>query len=307
MASQTTLSQLQDEWKQMYQEALPSAARCKAPSQPKWPVQLDHCFARIILDHVVGIDTPWTQKIQSPAYKNMSCEQLQESIALGRKILEGEAALVELDGKSLSLRGKKQKSGRGKAIAEETESSTGAATGDSAVKRKLGTLDDMIIKSESGVRDKRKKTLLEGPSNRASEEAAIPSSQITTDPERQDDLMPHLRRIALSQKTAFQKKVLTLLCQVPRGEYTTYGAMAKHISSSARAVGSALRNNPFAPDVPCHRVLASGGGLGGFHGSWGRNGKDGLHDERKRKLLRDEGVRFDGKGIVVGMPWTGFT
>lgn len=124
----------------------------------------------------------------------------------------------------------------------------------------------------------------------------------TTNP----DLKPYLSKIALSSKTPFQKLVLTTLCQVPKGKYTTYGAISTHLSSSPRAVGNALRNNPFAPQVPCHRVLASGGGLGGFKGSWGKGGEEGLHDDAKRKLLREEGVRFDGKGRVVGGPWTGF-
>lgn len=38
----------------------------------------------------------------------------------------------------------------------------------------------------------------------------------------------------------------------------------------------------------------------------GKNGKEGLHDDKKRKLLREEGVRFDGRGKVVGSPWEGF-
>jgi len=120
------------------------------------------------------------------------------------------------------------------------------------------------------------------------------------------DMSSHLRRIQVSSKTPFQKRVLTLLCQVPRGQYTTYGAMAKHLSSSARAVGNALRNNPFAPDVPCHRVLATGGGLGGFGGCWGRKGEAGVNDQKKLKLLRAEGVRFDGKGKVAGSLWQDF-
>lgn len=121
-----------------------------------------------------------------------------------------------------------------------------------------------------------------------------------------EDLTPHLKKIALSSQTAFQKRVLTALCQVPRGQHSTYGALATHLCSSPRAVGNALRSNPFAPHVPCHRILASGGGLGGFHGSWGRKGQEGAHDARKRALLRGEGVRFDGAGRVVGRPWVGF-
>jgi O-6-methylguanine DNA methyltransferase len=120
------------------------------------------------------------------------------------------------------------------------------------------------------------------------------------------DLAPYLKKIALSERTPYQKRVLSSLCQVPRGQYSTYGVLAKHLSSSPRAVGNALRDNPFAPMVPCHRILASGGGLGGFKGSWGKNGQKGLNDGEKVKLLRDEGVRFDGNGRVVGKVWDGF-
>jgi methylated-DNA-[protein]-cysteine S-methyltransferase len=82
--------------------------------------------------------------------------------------------------------------------------------------------------------------------------------------------------------------------------------MAKQLSSSPRAVGNALRNNPFAPQVPCHRVLASDGTIGGFKGSWGRNGKEGLNDGLKKSLLKGEGVRFDSRGRVVGRIWDTF-
>jgi len=64
-----------------------------------------------------------------------------------------------------------------------------------------------------------------------------------------------------------------------------------------------MRNNPFAPDVPCHRVLAANGSIGGFNGDWG---KDGKYANRKIELLRSEGVRFDGSGRVVGEPFTKF-
>ena len=68
-------------------------------------------------------------------------------------------------------------------------------------------------------------------------------------------------------------------------------------------MGNALRNNPFAPTVPCHRVLAADGGIGGFGGEWGVEGR---FAEEKKRLLRGEGVRFDGRGRVVGGVWRGF-
>ena len=64
-----------------------------------------------------------------------------------------------------------------------------------------------------------------------------------------------------------------------------------------------MRNNPFAPEVPCHRVLAADGSIGGFHGDWG---KDGKYAAKKTELLRSEGVRFDTKGKVVGEPFRKF-
>ncbi|EME43305.1 hypothetical protein DOTSEDRAFT_63557 [Dothistroma septosporum NZE10] len=111
-----------------------------------------------------------------------------------------------------------------------------------------------------------------------------------------------LRRINESGITAFRKQTLSLLCKIPRGRYSTYGAMSDWISKNshktcARAVGNAMRNNPFAPEVPCHRILAGDGTLGGFKGSWGEQGKYAKH---KHELLHAEGVRFDTKGHVKG-------
>jgi len=84
--------------------------------------------------------------------------------------------------------------------------------------------------------------------------------------------------------------------------------MAKHLRSSPRAVGNVLRRNPYAPTVPCHRVVATGGLLGGFKGKIGtRDGQDCLTLQEKRMLLRKEGVRLDFKGErVVGTPFSAF-
>ena len=89
--------------------------------------------------------------------------------------------------------------------------------------------------------------------------------------------------------TPFQQRVYDALCEVPRGRVTTYGLLARRIGcGSPRAVGQALRANPFAPRVPCHRVIAGQGTLGGFQGC-----AQGAAVRRKRALLLAEGVRFD--------------
>lgn len=119
------------------------------------------------------------------------------------------------------------------------------------------------------------------------------------------DMQPQLDRIASSAQTPFQKRVLSLLCQVPRGHVTSYALMARHLNSSPRAVGNAMRRNPFAPEVPCHRCVATGGGLGGFKGQWPRDG-EGITLDEKRVLLRGEGVRMDDGGRVLGTPFGGF-
>ncbi|KAH0532466.1 hypothetical protein TsFJ059_001154 [Trichoderma semiorbis] len=119
------------------------------------------------------------------------------------------------------------------------------------------------------------------------------------------EMQPQLLRIAQSQRTPFEKRVWTALCQIPRGRVTTYGLLSAHLGTSPRAVGNALRRNPFAPEVPCHRVVATGGTLGGFKGSWPKDG-EGITITEKKSLLRGEGVRLDDKGRVLGTVWSGF-
>lgn len=92
------------------------------------------------------------------------------------------------------------------------------------------------------------------------------------------------RVISDSSITEFQRKVYLALLEVPRGETISYGELAKRIGcKSAQAVGQALKKNPFAPDVPCHRVIAKDGRIGGFHGQ-----RDGEMIEKKRLLLIEE-------------------
>ena len=169
-------------------------------------------------------------------------------------------------------------------------------------KRKVDILDD----DEHAHSDESKSKTTPSPPNPKKQKLLPTNTTNTTTPPTEEDLTPYLSKIHHCNKTPFQKSVLLLICQIPRGKTTTYGAISQHLSSSPRAVGNALRNNPFAPQVPCHRILATGGGIGGFHGSWGKKGEKGLNDDRKLELLRAEGVRFDGKGRLVGGVWSGF-
>ena len=78
------------------------------------------------------------------------------------------------------------------------------------------------------------------------------------------------------------RDVLTATARVPFGRTTTYGRIAERIGRprASRAVGNALGSNPIPIVVPCHRVLRSGGDVGGYAGG----------PERKRRLLRLEGA-----------------
>lgn len=93
--------------------------------------------------------------------------------------------------------------------------------------------------------------------------------------------------------TPFQQRVYSACSCIPRGKVSTYGILAAVLHSHPRAVGQALRNNPFAPVVPCHRVVAASLELGGFSGSWG---PECASVKRKKAMLEGEGVFFDTKG-----------
>ena len=89
----------------------------------------------------------------------------------------------------------------------------------------------------------------------------------------------------------FTEKVYELTRKIPRGKVTTYGEIAKAIGKpdSARAVGQALRHNPFAPKVPCHRIIASSGDLHGFAGKF--------RNPEKARMLREEGIEVENNKV----------
>lgn len=98
----------------------------------------------------------------------------------------------------------------------------------------------------------------------------------------------------MQASTSFADQVYTLLRQVPHGRVTTYKALAHALQSRAyRAVGRAMRNNPYAPEVPCHRVVASDGTIGGFKGK-----TQGIEIIQKRTLLAAEGVPVEHNRVV---------
>ena len=89
--------------------------------------------------------------------------------------------------------------------------------------------------------------------------------------------------IMILKGTKFQIKVWKYLKTIPKGKVKTYKQVATGInrSKSARAVANACAKNPYAPKVPCHRVIRSDGTLGGFSSPGGT--------KTKKKLLKREG------------------
>ena len=84
--------------------------------------------------------------------------------------------------------------------------------------------------------------------------------------------------------TPFQISVREALKTIPRGETRTYLEIAQQIGrpKAVRAVANAIGKNPYAPEIPCHRVVRTDGSLGGYSGPGGI--------ETKIRLLREEGV-----------------
>jgi len=84
--------------------------------------------------------------------------------------------------------------------------------------------------------------------------------------------------------TAFERRVLIACAKIPSGQTRTYGQIAASIGKprSYRAVANALAKNPFAPKIPCHRVVREDGSLGGYSAKGGTRAK--------LKLLKKEGA-----------------
>ena len=88
----------------------------------------------------------------------------------------------------------------------------------------------------------------------------------------------------------FNQKVWNLCKKIPVGRVSTYKILAKSLRTKAyRAVGNALRDNPHAPLVPCHRIINSDGTIGGYKGK--KNSKE------KSRLLKKEGIKIVNKKV----------
>ena len=99
-----------------------------------------------------------------------------------------------------------------------------------------------------------------------------------------------IRAGKLSPDMSFNQKIWALTAQIPRGTVATYGELARAVGTKAyRAVGNAMNKNPYAPGVPCHRVVGSDGSLTGY--------AFGL--EKKRKMLEEEGVPCRGNRVAI--------
>ena len=94
----------------------------------------------------------------------------------------------------------------------------------------------------------------------------------------------------------FNEKVYSILRKVPKGKVTTYKDLAEKLHTKAyRAVGQAMKRNPYAPKVPCHRCVSSDGSIGGFSGKWSPKSKE---VKKKIMLLRKEGIEVKNNRIV---------
>jgi|SRR3954468_2206145 methylated-DNA-[protein]-cysteine S-methyltransferase len=118
----------------------------------------------------------------------------------------------------------------------------------------------------------------------------LPRRKVKTDA-RQNDLVTHILAGRIMPGMNFNQKVWALCARIPQGRVVTYADIARALGSRGyRAVGNALNKNPYAPEVPCHRVVGSSGALTGFAG--------GL--PKKRAMLEAEGVKLGKAGVAMG-------
>jgi O-6-methylguanine DNA methyltransferase len=97
--------------------------------------------------------------------------------------------------------------------------------------------------------------------------------------------------------TPFESSVYEKVKTIPCGMISTYKLVAQALGNprASQAVGTALKNNPTAPVVPCHRVLPSSYMIGGFFGD---QSVESLNVKKKMALLKKEGIQFEGACVT---------
>lgn len=141
----------------------------------------------------------------------------------------------------------------------------------------LGIVTDGAV--VTGVRYLPRQSAERAPHDRVAEQACREIERYLADPAYRFDLPYRL------EGTPFQRRVWSEIEKLFPIKTITYGDLARRIGSAARPVGGACGANPVPLFVPCHRVLAAAGGLGGFMG-----GKEDFPLSVKRWLLRHEGI-----------------
>ncbi|UCE16119.1 MAG: methylated-DNA--[protein]-cysteine S-methyltransferase [Candidatus Bathyarchaeota archaeon] len=103
-------------------------------------------------------------------------------------------------------------------------------------------------------------------------------------------------KVAMGHMPSYTRRVLECTSMIPVGYLTTYGAIARAVGGSPRAVGNAMAYNPFPLLIPCHRVVRADFSVGGYGGGFGVGVKI------KRELLKREnrGYEEDGKVKING-------
>ncbi|MCW4045983.1 MAG: methylated-DNA--[protein]-cysteine S-methyltransferase [Candidatus Bathyarchaeota archaeon] len=96
---------------------------------------------------------------------------------------------------------------------------------------------------------------------------------------------------------AYTRRVLETASAIPVGYVATYGSVAKAAGGGARAVGNVMARNPFAPIVPCHRVVSAGFGLGGYGG--GLDVKHAFLVREKRGFTAPRSIQVGGGKLQV--------
>lgn len=168
----------------------------------------------------------------------------------------------------------------------------------------VGTrLGDLLVVADQGVKETIKKIYLPGRGGQKRLAQDFPGAKKMDPPAR--GICPALAQYLEGERTRlplsaldmgkgsmsqFRKAVLLALAAVPRGKVISYSALASKAGApgAARAVGTAMAQNPFPIAIPCHRAVRSDRTLGGFGG--------GL--KMKRALLEMEGIGFDETGRV---------